>query len=319
LFDEVMSRLIDEIEEAARATLGHQLAGISNAPPKVIRTLASDESADVAGSVLSRSEQLDEQFLVECAKTKGQDHLLAISRRRSLSEVVTDVLVDRGDSQVAISVSANPGAKFSEFGYSTLVERAGNDSDLAAHVWSRPELSRQHVLKLFAVASDSVRRKLEGMDRRKAALVRDMIAQASDQIQTASRDRSEEFAAARSLVQSLQHSGRLSEAHLIGFARAGKFEETVVAMSLMCDTPIGVVERAIVCDQPDQVIVLAKTIGLSWETTKAVLLVTSGSKNRSKQELERSHAEFVKLRPETARKVLEFYRLRARAAKPSAN
>src|SRR5579872_2424046 len=44
LFGEVISRLADEIEETARAELSRRLAHSDNAPPKVIRMLAFDDS-----------------------------------------------------------------------------------------------------------------------------------------------------------------------------------------------------------------------------------------------------------------------------------
>jgi uncharacterized protein (DUF2336 family) len=59
--------------------------------------------------VLEHSECLDNATLVENARTKSQRHLLAISRRRSLDDVVTDVLVERGDRSVLLSAAANPG------------------------------------------------------------------------------------------------------------------------------------------------------------------------------------------------------------------
>jgi uncharacterized protein (DUF2336 family) len=106
LFDDVMGCMLKEIDQSARAEFGGQIADIPNAPPRLIDTLSRDDSIDVAGPILSRSEQLDEASLVETAKTKSQEHLLAISRRRSLGEAVTDVLVERGDQRVAISVAA---------------------------------------------------------------------------------------------------------------------------------------------------------------------------------------------------------------------
>ena len=198
LFDDVMSRLIDEVEVSARAAFGHRLAVVPNAPPKVIRELALDNAIEVAGPVLTHSEQIDDVTLVESAKTKSQDHLLAISRRKVLREKVTDVLVDRGNQQVALSTAGNPGAAFSEFGYSTLVRRSQNDDKLAQCVWSRMEIPRQHLLRLFAEASESVRLTLEATDRRKTELIREMVAQASNEIQSQAREKSTGYAAAYS-------------------------------------------------------------------------------------------------------------------------
>jgi uncharacterized protein (DUF2336 family) len=319
LFDDVMGCMLKEIDQSARAEFGVQLADIPNAPPRLIDTLSRDDSIDVAGPILSRSEQLDEASLVETAKTKSQEHLLAISQRRSLGEAVTDVLVERGDQRVAISVVGNSGAKFSEFGYSTLVKRAQSDDDLALGVFSRHEIPRQHLLNLFQSASDSVRRKLEGADTRKAELIQDMVAQASDQIQAKSREGSAEFAAARTLVESLHKAGKLSESQLCDFARTGKFDETVVAISLICDMPVGVIERAIVNDSTDQLLVLVKSAGMSWETAKTAILMASKAKSRSKQDLERFYESFAKLRPETAKKAVQFYRFREKSAHPQAN
>ena len=313
LFDDVMGQMLNEIDHSARAAFGVELAAFPNAPPKIIRTLALDDSIEVAGPVLSGCEQLDEAFLVESAKTKSQDHLLAISRRHSLGEAVTDMLVERGDQQVAISVAGNLGAKFSDFGYSTLAERAQNDVDLALRVLARPEIPRQHLLSLFNSASDSVRRKLEATDPRKVDLIREMVAQASDLIQAKSRESSAAFALARSQVESLQSLGKLSEAQLFDFARADKFYETVVAMSLMCELQPGAVERAMANDEADQLLVLAKSIGLSWETTKAILLIQRSDRSRSTQDIAQFLASFTKLRPETAKKAVQFYRFQEKA------
>ncbi len=115
----------------------------------------------MARPLLTHSERLDDDTLIVGAKTKSQEHLLAISQRKMLSEGVTDVLVERGNQQVVVSTAANSGARFSEFGYSKLITRAGADDELALTVWSRPEIPREHLLTLFATASEAVRLKLE--------------------------------------------------------------------------------------------------------------------------------------------------------------
>jgi uncharacterized protein (DUF2336 family) len=316
LFDDVMSRLIDEVEVSARAAFGHRLATVPNAPPKVMRELAMDNAIEVAGPVLMHSEQIDDVALVESASTKSQDHLLAISRRKMLTEKVTDVLVDRGNQQVALSTAGNPGAAFSEFGYSTLVRRSQDDDKLAQCVWSRPEIPRQHLLKLFADASESVRLTLEATDRRKAGLIREMVAQASNQIQTKARDESAGYAAAYTLVEDLHNAGELDEAGLAAFAQKGKFDETAIALSLLCDLPIGLIERAFVQNWSEQLLVLAKSIELTWETTKAMLLLQNGAKDSSAPELEQSFASYMRLQSETAKKAVQFYRLREQATMP---
>jgi len=300
LFDEVMCRFVDEIEMSARAAFGRWLATVPEAPPRVIRALAFDDVIDVAGPVLSHSQRLDEMTLVENAKTKSQGHLLAISRRKTIAEAVTDVLVERGDQQVALSTARNAGAKFSEFGYSKLVQRSRHDGDLALCVWARPEIPRQNLLQLFADASEAVRQAFETTDRRKAVFVHAVIAEASNQIQTIARGESAAYAQALSCVRSLQESGELDEMHLAAFAGAGKFDETAIALSIMCELPINAIERLMVQNRSEQMLVLAKAIGLSWATVKAVLLLQAGTNRIPTHQLDQYFANFTRLRPETA-------------------
>jgi len=175
LFDEVMGQLAREIDVSARAAFGSRLASLPEAPPQILRELALDDEITVAEPILRGAARLDGATLIESAMTKSQEHLLAISQRVDLPESVTDVLVERGNRQVALSTAGNVGARFSEHGYATLVERSQSDDDLAVCVWSRKEIPRQHLLRLFADASESVSARLKAADRAKADLIRDMV------------------------------------------------------------------------------------------------------------------------------------------------
>jgi uncharacterized protein (DUF2336 family) len=316
LFDEVMRRLVEEVDVAARAAFGNRLATVANAPRQVMRNLALDNAIEVAGPVLTHSEQLDDRTLVESAKTKSQDHLLAISRRKRLTEEVTDLLIERGNRQVTISTAGNPGAAFSDFGYSTLVRRSRRDDMLAVRVWSRTDVPRQHLLRLFVEASESVRVTLEAADRRKAGLIRAMVAQASNKVQSAMREESAAYAAALNRVRALQEAGALNEARLADFAKAGQFDEAVVALSMLCDLPVGPIERAFAQNWSEQLLVLAKAIDLSWETTKALLLLQANADAKSDAAINDYFANFIRLHTDTAKKALQFYRLREQAAVP---
>src|SRR4051812_26093646 len=81
LFDEVLTKLARTIEAKARAKLAVRLAPVPNAPGDVIRMLAFDEDIDVARSVLSPSERLNDEDLLATATTKSQLHLAAIADR----------------------------------------------------------------------------------------------------------------------------------------------------------------------------------------------------------------------------------------------
>lgn len=318
LFDSVMGKLIENIELAARAQFGIRLAHLSDAPLKTVRVLALDDAIEVAGPILLHCERLDEKSLLENAKTKSHDHLLAISGRKVLVEVVTDVLVERGNQTVVSSTARNSGARFSDFGISTLVRKARDDGDLALCVWSRPDIPRQNLVKLFVEASEAVKNQLVEADPRRAELIRTAVAEASDQIQTKARAGSNDFAQAWSYVWSLYSSGKLDEFQLDTFAKEGSFDKVAVALSLMCDLPIGLVERALVQNQTEQILVLAKAINLSWVTTVALLLLQAGVNGSFRQHLDQCFTNFSRLQPKTAQTALQFYRMREKASRSTA-
>jgi uncharacterized protein (DUF2336 family) len=313
MFDEVMSRLVAAIDSSARAEFGDLIAKSPNPPVKTSRMLALDDEIKVAGPILSHSKALDEATLVEGARTKSQGHLYAISLREAIGEAVTDVLLERGDTEVVRSTAQNPGAKFSEFGHTTLVNRSREDGELALRVWMRSDIPRQHLLSLFAAASEEVQKQLERADRQKVQLYRYLVAQAKNQIQTRMREDSETYAAARADVERLHRAGELTAEQLGVFARAGKFDEVTVALSLLCDLPIGHIERAIVHQRSDHLLVLTKAIGLDWETTRAILLMRMPIKSLSDVDLETTAQSYARLQQKTAMSAMHFYRLRARA------
>ncbi|MGY8632193.1 DUF2336 domain-containing protein [Bradyrhizobium sp. 14AA] len=313
LFDEVMSKLVETIELSARVAFGSRLARLPDAPGKTIRLLAFDDAIDVAAPVLEHSPRLDEADLTENARTKSQDHLLAIAGRRLLSEPVTDVLLERGSNEVTMRTAGNRGAKFSIQGMSTLVRKARDDGALATCIWSRPEIPRETLLKLFGQASELVRRKLEAANPRQAAEVRDAILRASDELQSTARTGSGEYAQAFADVRSMDSQGILDEARLLGFVAERSFDRTAVALSLMCNLPIGVMERALASGEPEQLLILARAIGLSWQTTKAVLMFQGGPDEVTRERLDTCFASFQRLKPSTAKAALQFYRLRERA------
>jgi uncharacterized protein (DUF2336 family) len=313
LFDTVMGKLLENIESAARAQFGSRIAKLPDAPRGVVRMLASDPTIEIAGPVLTHSQRLDVDALVENARTRSQDHLLAISGRKVIEEAVTDILVDRGNRSVVSATARNGGARFSDFGVSTLVRKACDDGDLALCVWSRPDIPRQNLVKLFVDASEEVKNQLVEADPRRAELIKTMVAQATDAIQAKARAGSDDFAPAAREVRELNAAGKLNEGQLLVFAEEGSFDKVVAELALMCDLPVGVVERALVQNQTEQIVVLARALELSWTTTMKLLLLHAGVNGSSRQQLDVTFANFFRLQPKTARTALQFHRMREKA------
>jgi uncharacterized protein (DUF2336 family) len=312
IFDDVIDRLARQIEVDARVQLAKRLAPIANAPVKVIHALA-DDVIDVAGPVLAESTRLSDQELIAYAYAKSQDHLLAISKRGSLSEAVTDVLVERGDTEVVRSVARNEGARFSDSGFGILVKRSEGDDVLAEHVGLRQDLPRHHLHGLLVKASGNVLKKLTKAHPHLAHEVEHVLQGITGRIEAEAA--SHEYADAKIVVEALHRSGELGEEQILTFTRMGRQKEAMVALSVLSALPIEGIERAMLDDQTDMVLIAAKAASLSWATTKSFVLMQASGRGLSQADLDRVRQSFERLQVNTAQRVVRFYQVRQGAAK----
>jgi uncharacterized protein (DUF2336 family) len=307
LFDDVFSHLIAEIETKARAELSTRLAPVDNAPPTVVRKLAHDDDITVAGPVLKQSPRLDEGDLVEIATRKGQAHLLAIAGRVAIGQAVTDVLVERGDREVIHNVAGNQHARLSESGFTTLVKRAEADGMLAEKVGQRPDIPPHLFRALLMQATDLVQRRLLSKAKPEtAAEIRRVLAKVSNEIGAKARPR--DYTEALRTVNAMKLAGHLNERELASFAREKCFEETVVALSMICAVPLEVVDRLIGGERSDPVLILCRAAGFGWATVRAVIQSLPGK--QGVKSLEDAQANFERLSASTAQRVVSFWQVR---------
>jgi len=310
LFDDVLQKLVADIEAKARAKLAGRLAGIDTAPPKLIRALAFDDEIEVAGPVLTHSRQLTDADLVENASTKSQEHLYAIAQRLKLSEQVTDVLVERGDPRVVRKVAGNKGARFSLAGYGKLATRARQDRKLTLILSERGDLPRQYFLKLLESASASVRAKLETDNPHAAREIHDSIDEVATGMQREARESSHEFSTAARSAKRRFRRQPVSEANVHAPAQAQEFERTAVALAKLGCLPIDLVERALLDQGEDMILILAKAAGCSWSTVRELLQMYAASRRLQADDFGRLCERYQKLGQETARSIVNFYKKR---------
>jgi uncharacterized protein (DUF2336 family) len=314
VFDDVILRLADKIESQARAELAKRLAPVSRAPLAVIRALARDQSIVVAAPVLTHSPRLSEEELLAIAKGEGQDRLLAISKRVTVSEAVSDVLVTRGNREVLRSVVSNEGARFSHAGFGRLVERSAGDDELTASVGLRKDIPKEHFKTLVSKASEAVFKKISAANPAVANEVNRILFEMTGHTggePAAPAPVQRDFTNAKTHFEALQKSGKPLEPALQQLAGTGRYEEIVVAIAHLCQLPVETVDHIFTDKSADNdlSLLLIKAGELRWPTAKLILDLRRGER-LAPAAAETARVHFERLQTATAKRVVRFYQVR---------
>lgn len=315
VFDEVLVTLIERMEARALAQLSPRLAVATAGPKQSIRQLAFHEDASVAVPVLAKSESISDGDLVEIATLRGQQHLLAISERRTLNEAVTDVLIKRGNDDVVHSLAQNSGAQFSPTGYSTLVDKAGGNDSLAEKLGLRLDIPVNLLRDLLAKATEAVKARLLKVAAPEAlAKIRAAIDTVIEEVGVKPA-RAIDYSAAEAAVQALNRAGNLTDAAVNRFAIEHNYRNVTAALSLLSSVSIDAIEPLLANSRPDGLIVACKAAKLNWSTANMIIRNRPNHPQPTKLELEQGKEVFDALSISAAQRTIRFWSARASSTK----
>jgi uncharacterized protein (DUF2336 family) len=307
LFDDVIGYLIEEIEAKALAELARRIAPVANAPAGVVRQLAKSDDISVAGPLIKKAKLADPDLLY-IAETKSQAHLLALSTRLGITEALSDVLVKRGDNEVARSIATNHNARLSDGAFTALVKRAEQDGALAEKVGMRTDIPPRLFRQLLVQATEVVQKRLLARAKPETqSEIRRILVKVSDEVAAKAAPRN--YAAAITAVRALHKERKLTEADIAEFAKGGKYEETIAALATVCAVPVEVVDRLMNGERADPVLILARAANFGWPTVREIINARPGSKPTA-QVLDAAYENFDRLTAATAQRVVRFWQVR---------
>jgi len=310
VFDEVMIRLIEKIEDKILAKLSERLASIDNSPINVITQLSRHERIEVAGPVLEKSNRLTDLDLVEIAYTKSQAHLRAIAGRRKINPIVADALIRRGNAQVAMRVTANKGAAFSQTGFTKLVERALGDETLAEKITDRDDVPPELYEYLVVHAAEKVRKHLAATcSPARRAQIEALLTNISDRI-------------VRQGSNSTSGSGKWStktltkrelanlRTQLDELVSIGKSTDIIPALAKLAGIQDEIVKNVIDQGSEDGILIICKAGDIAWPTVRSVLTSRSWRNQPDEKDLKNISYKYFRFSSDNAERVLLFMKAR---------
>lgn len=305
VFDGLMSRLIDQIERQALIELSGKLASVERGPVNVIGRLSHNDDIAIAGPILEQSNVLTDDDLVEIASTKSQAHLSAIAGRAELNEPITDVLINRGNAEVAHKVTANAGARFSRFGLTKAVARAEHDDSLAFAVANRIDLPADLLEELVRKATATVQERLLANARPEMRQrITHVLATVSHQVARAVAPAGG-GTTGRTLMR--QDPARL-RARISQCAESRNVVELIDTLAILAEIPVKAIKDLVRQASDEGLIVLGKACGIGWPDLQKVLAVTVPSKTKTPDEMAALFASYSTLSTPNAQRAVRFIR-----------
>lgn len=316
VFDDVMLRLIEKIEDRILAHLSECLAAIDNSPINVVAQLARHDRIEVAGPVLEKSNRLTDIDLVEIAYTKSQLHLSAIAGRSQINPAVAEVLVRRGDSEVALKLAANHGAAFSSGSFTNLVQRALDNKSLAETIADRTDVPPELYEYLVLRATEKVKKHLVATCKPEMrSKVETLLSKVSSHVvrQAAEFPRPHSGWSTATMVKRDLASLRTQ---FDKFVATGGAPEIIHTLAQLSAIPSETVKNVVRQSADDGILIICRAAGLAWPAVRALLNSRAWPRAPRDTELKNMSDRYFRLSSESAQRVLLF--MKARKAMPAA-
>ncbi len=312
LMGDILQRLIGDVETVVRKALAETLKGLPEAPPGVISALAND-AIEIAYPILIDSAVLQDIELIEIIRHRTHEHQLAIAMRETVSEAVSEALVETDNNDVIRTLVENRGARISGETLERIVDRSEKQTDLQDPLLRRQELSPPLAKKMYWWVSAALRKSIVErfdidsveLDKSIERAVKDLMGEPISKAENANN--------IDGMIKSLIGAGKVTPQLMIQTLRQGEialFEEMLAGLS---DLNTKLVRRFVFEPGGEALAILCRSLEIMKPDFASIFLLSRSARPGDKvvdpSELTRVLDLYDRIKIETARKVLEHWRL----------
>lgn len=312
-FDDVLAAVASDYSTQVRAQIARLIASSLSPFSRSAQRFAMDD-IEVARPILEHSEALTEDTLLRVVNQKSQDHMMAVTRRRRISEAVSHALVERGDDAVVTSLLTNQRAEIGTEAYGMVAKRAETSPVLQAPLVRRSGVPIELLNDLYMKVEADLRREIVGKfesvppEELEAAFRRSRTRLSNRYSQP------EDFELSKRRIDGLQRGGALIPQVLASLMREGPAARTAfkIAFARLTDVEFDLIERVVEGQDLDTVALLCR--GSSFD--RALFVSLAVGLDRSDRALDGAD-EFGKLYEsvpiQAAQRAIRFWKIRAAA------
>ncbi len=312
LTDQVLTRLVQDMELQVRQQLAAKLAESPNAPAGLLEMLARDDIS-VAGQILQRSQLLRDTTLIEIVRLRTREHQLCIAMRETLSMAVSDALIEHAaEPDVLETLIRNPNAALSSAAMTYLVAESRRFDQFQEPLLSRADLPAALANQMFWWVSAHLRKKILSefpiaeyeLDPQLESATQDVLAK------TAAGRPDTARAAAATLASALRKEDQLTVETIINMLRKQRIPAFCAALSNLAGISFTAANRIILDKDITPFAVMCKALGFSeahFSTMALLLLHLRNNSRQSAAELRNVLELFREISSDMARSTLNYW------------
>ncbi|MGB0683023.1 MAG: DUF2336 domain-containing protein [Magnetovibrionaceae bacterium] len=310
MFD-ILRKVIKDAERTVRRSVSELLADKLDAPAELVQVLGNDE-IEVAYPILTQSDVLKDESLIEVIRTRTLEHQLAISLREEVSEAVSDSLVATGNTKVIKSLLDNPSAQISGKTMEYLVEESKRVDTFQEPILNRGDLEPHLAKRMFLWVSAALRKHIVDNLGLEQEQVDDLLEQAAIkgaaelEQEATSRSKSEE------LAEELGSDRTVTPELLISALESGEVRLFIALFKKMTDLRQKLIWRMVLEPGGEGLAIVCRAADFSSQEFSDVFYLTRkarpGAKLASEKEVRKALAFFDRVGNDDAREVVKRWR-----------
>ncbi|MBK20133.1 MAG: hypothetical protein CMM52_14975 [Rhodospirillaceae bacterium] len=319
LMTDILKQLIQDVEHSVRKALADKMAEDADAPNDLISILANDDE-DVAHNILLKSEVLQDLELVEIIQHRTFEHQLTIAMRNKVSETVSDALVETGNTDVIKTLVENETAQISDDTIETIVDASKTNEPLQGSLLNRPDLSPHLAKRMYWWVSAALRKHIveqyqidpTELDQKIESTIKDLLGEPESGGGEGTIDTGSLEQASR-LAQKLADKQAITPQVLLQTLRKGEVKMFEGMFGMLTGLRPNLIRRLVFEPGGEGLAIACKAIQMTKPDFGSLFLLSRSARPGDKvvdpREVSRAMTFFDRLRPDTAQKVVERWKL----------
>jgi uncharacterized protein (DUF2336 family) len=272
----ILHGVVREIEMSVRQTVAKQLATRPDVPSDLLNLLANDE-IEVAFPILTECGLLKDADLIDIIRMRTMEHQLAIAMRHSVSEEVSEALVQTGRESVIVTLLKNQNARISQQTMEYLVEQSQRVDTFQEPILHRRDLKPELAKRMFLWVSAALRQYVLDHFQLDQKTIDDLLEQAAMQeIQAVATESGKKKAA--ELAEIMRNEGLVTPDMLMIALREGEVPLFVAMFCKLTDLREYLVMKILFEPGGEGLAIACKGIGLGKAVFSSIFTLSQKTK-----------------------------------------